>query len=92
MNPRHAEPTAWDFKLGRMSPSFVLIVLKDGTQFRGLLGARSFISSDPKERDLFLEKVFEVGDGEADWQPTEKSLLIGAGEIRSIEFFREDAQ
>ena len=86
LNPVHVMPTAWDWKFSNMPGSWVLVVLKDGTQFAGFCGTRSFMSSDPAERDLYIEKVFDV-DEENNWRETDKSVLIGSGEIRTIEFW-----
>lgn len=86
MNPVHVVPTAWDFKFGRMAGEWVMVTLKDGTRFAGFCGGGSFASTDPKERDLFLQSVFDVDDNNS-WLETRKSLFIAHGEIRSIEFW-----
>lgn len=85
LSPIHVVPTSWDYHFSGLSQSWVLVVLKDGTQFAGYWGGKSFASSDFKERDLFIEHVFEIPDT-GPWTPTTKSVLICAGEIRSIEF------
>lgn len=87
--PVHLVPTAWDWKFARMERQWVLVTLKDGTRFAGFCGERSFISSDPAERDLYLEQVCDIGDDHT-WTPTRKSVLITHGEIRTIEFWREE--
>lgn len=79
-------PTAWDWKFGSADEEFVLIVLTDGTRFAGLLGPDSFISSEPAERDLYVQKLFEP-DLDGNWQPTEKSLYVAKDEIRTVEFW-----
>jgi Family of unknown function (DUF6338) len=86
LNPVHAVPTAWDYKFGRMKGEWLLITLKSGTRFAGYCGSYSFASSDPKERDIFIEAVFNL-DGNENWLPTEKSLFVSAGEIATIEFW-----
>jgi hypothetical protein len=62
------------------------VTLKDDTKHVGLLGAKSFISTDPSERDIYIEKVYErQGDGEwkdvGDW-----SVLIAGSEVKTVEF------
>ncbi len=79
-------PTAWDWKFGQTEQEFVLVVLKDGTEFSGLLGPDSFISTDPAERDIYIQKLFEL-DENGDWLATEKSLYVGKNEIRTMEFW-----
>jgi hypothetical protein len=86
LNPVHVVPTAWDYKFGRMKAEWLLITLKNGTRFAGFCGGCSFASSDPKERDVFIESVFDL-DGNDNWLPTEKSLFVSAGEITTIEFW-----
>lgn len=87
LNPVHVVPTAWDYKFGSMrGGEWVLVSLKDGTEFAGFCGPCSFASSDSKERDLFVECLFELGEYNK-WLPTTKSLYIASGEIRTIEFW-----
>jgi hypothetical protein len=86
LNPVHVMPTAWDWKFGSMRESWVLAVLKDGTKFAGFCGAGSFMSSDPKERDLYIERVYAF-DEQNVWHPSEQGVLIGSGEIQTIEFW-----
>lgn len=86
--PVHLVPTAWDWKFARMERQWVLVTLKDGTRFAGMCGERSFISSDPTERDLYLEQICDIDDDDT-WTPTRKSVLITHGEIRTIEFWTE---
>jgi hypothetical protein len=85
LNPVHSVPTAWDWKFSRINPSWVLVTLKDDTQFSGVLG---FTSSEPNERDLFIEQVYDIDDNNVWTMGTAgKSVLILAGEIRTIEFW-----
>ncbi len=87
LNPVHAIPTAWDWKFGNMPPQWVLVTLKDDTRFVGLCGLRSFISSDPAERDIYIEQIYDIDD-EDNWSwRGEKGVLIAPGEIRTIEFW-----
>jgi hypothetical protein len=85
LEPIHVVPSAWDYKFSKSPGEWVLVKLKDGTQFAGWWAAQSFASDDRTERDLLIEQVFEVPD-HGPWKPTSKSLLIMAGEIQTIEF------
>lgn len=95
LNPVHAIPTAWDWKFGNMGEQWVLVTLKDDTRFVGFCGQGSFISSDPTERDIYIEQVYDIDD-EDNWSwPGQKSILVAPGEVRTIEFWpyapQEDA-
>lgn len=86
LRPIHAMPTAWDWKFSGMSEHWVMAVLKDDTKWAGYCGENSFMSSIPAERDLYIEAVYTV-DAEAKWHPKGSSVLISAGEVRTIEFW-----
>lgn len=86
LHPIHAIPTAWDWKFGRMREEWVLVTLKDGTRFAGLCGQESFISSDPTERDIYIQENYEVDDQNT-WTRRENGVLIASNEIQTIEFW-----
>lgn len=67
--------------------SWVLVTLVDGSTVAGLFSARSLASSDASERDLFLERLYDVGD-DGPWQPVPMSrgVWIRGEAIRAIEF------
>lgn len=83
----HVVPTAWDWKFYRVTPQWVLVTLKNGDQIAGYLGSNSFISSDPKERDICIERIYGLDENNVwtDRGPT--GILIGANEIHTIEFW-----
>lgn len=85
--PVHAVPTAWDWKFGRMSGEHALITFKDGTKIGCYISERSFISSEPGERDLYAELVYEIAEDNT-WHLRQKSVLITHGEISMIEFYK----
>ena len=83
----HPIPTAWDWKFGRSGYEWVLVTLKDGTRFGGFCGPESFMSSDPGERDIYIQWIYEIDD-EGRWHaPNERGLFVAAGEVRTIEFW-----
>lgn len=87
LNLVHAIPTAWEWKFGTMPPQWVLVTLKDGTRFAGYCGPQSFISSDPAERDMYIEQIYDL-DSEDNWiNVGTKEVLITSGEIQTIEFW-----
>ena len=86
----HPMPTAWDYKLGDEAEQYVLVKLKDGTEFAGIFGGRSFASSDPNERDLYIEKVFDLSKTNQ-WKPRKgNGVWLKGEEIQSIEFWSFD--
>ena len=62
LNPIHVIPTAWDWKFGNMTEQWVLVTLKDGTRFAGFCGDESFMSSDPSERDIYIQWTYDIDD------------------------------
>ena len=89
LNPLHAIPTAWDWKFGRMQVTgeWVLVTLKNGTCFAGFCGPESFMSSEPDERDLYIQWIYDIDD-DGKWLPLrETGLLVAGGEISTIEFW-----
>ena len=87
LNPVHVIPTAWDWKFGGMTEQWVLVTLKDGTRFAGFCGSDSFMSSDPTERDIYIQQVYDVDDDDNWFSSGEKALLITADEVQTIEFW-----
>ena len=86
-NPVHVIPTAWDWKFGGMSEQWVLVTLKDGTRFAGFCGSDSFMSSDPEERDIYIERIYDIEEDNRWVSCGEKGLLVAAGEVQTIEFW-----
>ena len=86
----HPVGTAWDWTFSNTKESWVLVVLKDGTVWGGVLGEDSFVSSSPQERDIFLEKVYKIGEND-EWIERKSSALITHGEIQSIEFWQKES-
>lgn len=90
LNPIHPSPTAWDWRFGNMPEQWVIITLKDGTKFAGFCSEKSFFSSDPAERDIYVEKIYTWGDKDEWIDVGDKSLFIAHGQIRTIEFLPVD--
>lgn len=86
INPVHPSPTAWDWWFSRHHERWVIITLKDETKFGGYFGRNSFASSDPKERDLFIEKIYVIEDDNTWTESGNKGLLVSQQEIRTMEF------
>lgn len=86
MTTVHPVASAWDWKFSEVSESWVLVTLKDGTRWSGVLGKKSFISSSSTERDLYLEKVY-TRNKKGDWQERDSGVLILHDQVQTIEFW-----
>lgn len=55
----------------------------------GFLGANSFISSNEKERDIYISEVYKINKDNK-WEKVQNTdgILIKANEIDYIEFFK----
>jgi hypothetical protein len=88
INPVHATPAAWDYAFARLlGDHFVMETLSDGSTVGGIYGSRSFASSDPAERDLFLQEIYDV-DGDS-WKKRseQQAILIPAKEIKHVQIW-----
>ena len=85
LNVVHPMPTAWDYCFMKSQESWVLVKLKNGKEIRGKFSNKSFVSSIPEERDLYIEKIC-LPNGKKPWKVTEDSILISRDEISVIEF------
>ncbi len=87
----HSIPTAWDYKFFHTQTCvWVQIHLKNGKMIAGLYGSESFASSDPEERDLYLQKAVRI-DNDGNWVKLDRSdgVLIKGDMIEYIEFIRD---
>ena len=58
-----------------MPPQWVLVTLKDGTRFAGYCGPQSFITSDPAERDMYIEQIYDL-DADHQWVSVGKKEVL----------------
>jgi hypothetical protein len=85
----HDIPSAWDYVFSRREPRWVLVTLKDGTIYRGCYVARSFASSDPSERDLYLEELCSFDEKSMKWTSLpDRSILVCKDSISTIELVK----
>ncbi|MGY0713118.1 DUF6338 family protein [Azospirillum argentinense] len=90
LRPVHVMPTAWEWQFAQIdSPIWVTVTLKDGNLVYGLFGSASFASSEPGERDIFIESTYSIGD-DGSWVPLGRGALVPHGEIRCIDFHYTD--
>lgn len=89
LKPIHVTPSSWDWRFGTMiRPHWILVTMKDGSSVAGWFGSGSFASSDPAERDLYIEQVFEIGES-GTWTigPKSKGILLSGSEVKYAEIW-----
>lgn len=84
----HSTPAAWDYYFSKQEETWIIVTLKSGKIIYGKYSNKSFASSDPEERDLYIEQTYSVTD-DLQWVEDKKSkgILISKEEIETIEFF-----
>jgi hypothetical protein len=69
---------------------FVMVTLSDGSTVGGIYGSHSFASSDPTERDLFLQETYDT-DGNSRRKRTEQqAILIPSKEFRHVQIWNPE--
>ena len=88
INPIHATPSAWDYAFARLrGDHFVLVTLSDGSTVSGVYGSHSFASSDPTERDLFLQEIYDLDGNSWKKRPEQLAILIPSKEIKHVQIW-----
>src|SRR5579859_177776 len=82
----HPVNSAWDWRFSACEECWIMATLKDGTRWQGHLSPNSFTSTDPTERDIFIEQVYNLEDDNT-WTAKGSSVLIAQGEIQTLEFW-----
>ncbi|MCY3773294.1 MAG: DUF6338 family protein [Gemmatimonadetes bacterium] len=85
LDPIHPTPSAWDWTFSDLNEQYILVKLNNGSMFGGFLGVDSFISSDPDERDMYIEEIFEI-DEENNWVTNGHGVYFTGRDISSVEF------
>jgi hypothetical protein len=88
----HPIPTAWDWHFSRQERLWVRITLKNSSTIYGLFGFESFASSDPAERDVYLEQVFRQTTEGFECIKGTRGCLVKGDEISVIEFYRAELE
>lgn len=85
------EPSAWDFKFKKIENEWVIITLKDKTTIGGYIGVNSFISSNCKERDLYIDEQYEISKN-GEWKKVNRTdgIWIKNDEIKYVEFLKDE--
>lgn len=90
LRPVHSMPNSWDWRFGRCAGrEFIMVTMSDGSTAAGIFGGESFASSDPTERDIYIEELWDVPEDGGPWSPqaSRKGILIPAKEIRYVNFW-----
>lgn len=88
INPVHATPSAWDYAFARLrGDHFVMVTLSDGSTVCGVYGSHSFASSDPTERDLLLQEIYDVDGSSWTTRSERLAILIPSKEIKHVQFW-----
>ena len=88
LSPVHPIPTAWDWKFSDGNKQWVLVTLTDGSQVAGYWGSESFVSSDPTERDIYIQKIYALDPATGNWKEAgDSGILIASGQVQTIEFW-----
>ena len=84
LSPVHPIPTAWDWKFSNGNNQWVLVTLTDGSQVAGHLGSESFVSSEPTERDIYIQKIYALDPATGNWKEAGNSgILIASGQVQN---------
>lgn len=72
---------------------FMIVAFSDGTKVHGYFGENSLAGSDPERSDIYLERLYAVGD-DGQWfeQSPPRGALIDLAGLRSIEFLESEGR
>jgi len=84
-------PRAWDYAFADIEPCYLRVLTVDGVWLGGWFGSRSFISSFPEPREIYIETAHQMQPdgsiGEA--QSWSAGMYIRCDDIRAVELLRE---
>ena len=86
-------PTAWDYVFSKQKHSRIIVYLKNGKTVYGRLGSNSCVSSDFEERDIYIEKTYDL-DLNKKWIENIENdgILIPKEAIEVIEFQKTEKE
>ena len=88
MPVQHPVRTGYDFAFAEgREPCFVLISFRDGHEVRGWFGENSLAASDTSRGDIYLERVYDVGEDGTWVEPNPaRAAYVSLDDVRAIEF------
>jgi hypothetical protein len=81
-------PRAWDYAFRNAPACYVRLLMTDSSWLGGWYGSKSFVSSYPEPREIFIEKAWSMttdGAFESE-QPQTIGMFVRCDDVRSIEF------
>jgi hypothetical protein len=83
-------PTAWDFAFDHADAGFVRALTKDGHWLGGYFGAKSFATSHPEAREIFIEQAYAIDNDGKFNGPVEgpAQLWIDCTEAQLVQFVK----
>lgn len=82
----HSTPTAWDYIFSKQESGFVIITLIDDKKLYGWYSSASFTSSDPEERDIYVETAYKVDNDKWEIDEQGSGFYVPKDQIKVIEF------
>ncbi|WP_100641508.1 DUF6338 family protein [Marinobacter salexigens] len=78
----------WDYVFAKKESMWIVVYLKDGEIIRGKFAEKSFASSYPSERQIYIEEVWREKNGKKFGEKVTrtKGILISQDEIKYIKF------
>jgi hypothetical protein len=64
-----------------------MVTLADGSTVAGIYGTQSFASSDPAERDLLLQEIYDLDDNTWSKRTEQQAILIPSKEIKLVQIW-----
>jgi len=79
----------WDKVFNRREALWIIINLKNGKTIRGKYSLKSSASAYPKERQIYLEELWEKGEngGFKEKVSRTRGIIVFESEISSVEFY-----
>lgn len=78
----------WDYVFSKRESMWIAVYMKDNEVIRGKFAEKSFASSFPSERQIYIEEVWREKNGKKFGEkiPRTKGVLISQDEIKYIKF------
>ena len=94
LTTKNSIPTAWDYTFSTLIEGcYIKVCLDDGTLIRGAFYDESLASSDIKDRDLYIEKVYLLDENNK-WVPDKNNegIWISSKGIKWISFQKKKGE
>ena len=86
LSPVHGIPSAWDWKFMESKRQWITVHLKEGKNIIAEYNKDCFVSTDPNERDMYLDNVYKWVDGKPEKDERVEGILLKGDSIEKIEF------